>query len=587
MFGAKNLIPDAGKIARGSAVLWRAEGGGMPDRSIWTPLLPRQLFVRLQLPFLFGVTLLSVAMLIAVPELERSAELWLGLVVAAVASVLFLSPRQTWMHTGWIVVIPVLDIVSIAFVRTALLPYLPSVGLLSLVPFAWIAYRFGWPGLALILVSGIVIAGLPFLLGGRPVTTLLALVNVLTLPFIATGLSVAIHLGSRNFEMRRRMSEEATARLRTALEQSHEAELLLRSVFDTVSGAVAYYNARNELVLANATAAKMVDVVGFRLDVPPYAGPDALMADRKTRIPLERQIIPRALRGEIIANHIEWLGRPGSQIAIMASSRRVHRDDGTLLGTVIAAYDVTELVEAIEVREEFLTTVSHELRTPLTSIIGYTEEIVDVLGEDAKRLGIDSWLATILRNTDTLLDRVSELLTVADSQVQLEVREVDVASIIGRAVEPFTVLAGRAGIELRTDVSADLLIEADPTRLAQVVENLVGNATKFTGRGGLVTVSARRRSDEELSISVADTGIGMTADVRRRVFDRFYRAQVVRDDAIQGIGVGMSIVKKIVDAHGGEIAIESAPGLGTTVTVVLPTRSGTSPAPAAEAVASA
>ncbi|WP_295828761.1 HAMP domain-containing sensor histidine kinase [uncultured Microbacterium sp.] len=584
----RDLIPPgAGKIAPGSAVLWRAEGDGMPERSIWTPLLPRQLFVRLHLPFLLGVTLLSVAMLGAVPELERSLELWLGLGVVAAASALFLLPRQTWMHTGWIIVIPVLDIVSIALVRTALLPYLPSAGLLALIPFAWIAYRFGWPGLALILVSGIVIAGLPFVLGGRPVTTLLALVNVLTLPFISTGISVAIHLGSRNFEMRRRMSEEATAKLRAALEQSHEAQLLLRSVFDTVSGAVAYYSARNELVLANATAAKMVDIVGFRLDVPPYAGPDALMADRKTRIPLEHQIIPRALRGEIIANHIEWLGPPGSQIAIMASSRRVHREDGRLLGTVIAAYDVTELVEAIEVREEFLTTVSHELRTPLTSIIGYTEEIVDVLGEGAKTLGIDSWLATIVRNTDTLLERVSELLTVADSQMQLDSRGVDVASMIARAVEPFALVADRAGIELLTDVSADLHIEADPTRLAQVVENLVGNATKFTGRGGRVTVSARRRSDVEVSISVADTGIGMTADVQRRVFDRFYRAQAVRDDAIQGIGVGMSIVKKIVDAHGGEIAIESAPGVGTTVTVVLPTRSAASPDPAVQAVASA
>ena len=552
----------------------------MPERAFWTPLRPEQIFVRLQLPFLVGVAVVSTATMLAVPELFHSLVLWMGLAAVIVASGLFLLPEKRWMMTAWVVVIPLLDVVCIAGVRTALLPFLPSVGMLCLLPFAWIAYRFRRLGLTMVLVSGILIAALPFALGTRPVTTLLAIVNVLALPFIATGISLAIHLGARSFEKRRAIAEEATKALRCALNESHETQLLLRSVLDTVTGAVAYYNARDELVLANATAERMVDVVGFRLDVPPFAGPDVLAADRKTAVPLDQQIIPRALRGEVIASHMEWLGRPGDQIAILASSRRVHREDGTLLGTVIAAYDVTKLANAIEVREEFLTSVSHELRTPLTSIIGYTEEIVDVLGERAQDLGIDTWLATIERNAETLMKRVNELLHVADAELVLERRPTDVGDVLRLAVEQFTVIAERTGITLDARAGADLSAEVDPRRLGQAIENLVGNALKFTGRGGTVTVRVERQDGDTICISVADTGIGMTPDEQRRIFDRFYRAQAVRENAIQGIGVGLSIVKTIVDAHGGEITLVSAPGVGTTVRVELPVRPAVAPSSA-------
>ena len=542
----------------------------MPERAFWTPLRPNQIFVRLQLPFLVGVTVASIATVLAVPELSHSPLLWAGLSALAIASGVFLLPSKHWMTTAWVVVIPMLDVICIAGVRTALLAYLPTVGMLCLLPFAWIAYRFRWPGLTAVLVSGALIAALPFALGVRPATTLLAIVNVLALPFIATGISLAIHLGARSFEKRRAIAEEATAALRGALNESNETQLLLRSVLDTVTGAVAYYNARDELILANSTAEKMVDIVGFRLDIPPFAGPDVLAADRKTPISLDQQIIPRALRGEVIASHMEWLGRPGNQIAIMASSRRVHREDGTLLGTVIVAYDVTELANAIEVREEFLTTVSHELRTPLTSIIGYTEEIVDVLGERAQHLGIDAWLATIERNADTLMKRVNDLLHVADAELVLERQQTDVDVIVRRAVEQFTVVAERTGIVLDTRVETGLLADVDPRRFGQAVENLVGNALKFTARGGTVTVRAHRQESDTICVSVADTGIGMTPDEQRRIFDRFYRAQAVRENALQGIGVGLSIVKTIVDAHGGKITVVSAPGAGTTVRIDVP-----------------
>ncbi|MDD7928430.1 ATP-binding protein [Microbacterium sp. NM3R9] len=546
----------------------------MPHRLLWTPLSAGQTFLRLQLPFLCGVLFFAVALALEVPALRESSVLWLGVAVTLLASTLFLFPRRRWLSTGWVVIVPLLDIVGIAAVRAALVPYLPTIGMLCLFPFAWIAYRFRWPGLVVVFVSGILIAALPFALGGQPIASLLAFINVSALPLIATGISVGIHMGAVSFRRGRERVEDAGRAQQALLEKSQDDELLLRSILDTVTGAVAFYNAKNELALANSAAEQMVDVVGFRLDAPPYAGPNVLMADRKTTIPLEEQIIPRALRGEVIASHLEWLGKPGNQIAILASTRRVHRADGMLVGTVIAAYDVTELADAIEIREEFLTTVSHELRTPLTSIIGFTDEIIDTLGDRAGELGVATYLETVSRNADLLLDRVSELLTAADRNIEVVAEPTEVTTLLDHVVEPLRLSAQRAGVALEVEAPAELTAVIDPARITQAVENLLTNAIKFTGRGGTVTVRAERDAAGDIHIAVADSGIGMTADERRRVFDRFYRAQAVRRNAIQGIGVGLSIVKAIVDAHRGRVTVDSELGVGTTITLSLPAGAG-------------
>lgn len=542
----------------------------MPNRLLWVPLSRAQLFVRLQLPFLAGVLGISGVTAAAVPGLFTSVPLLVGVALTVVASLVFTLPGDSWPSSRWVVVIPIVDIVAIACVRAALVPFLPTVGMLCLFPFAWIAYRFRWPALSLVFGGGVFIAALPFALGGRPVTTLLDLVNVVALPFIATGISVGIHLGAIGFRRGRERAELATAQLHETLDRSRDDRLLLRSILDTVNVAIAFYDAQNKLVLANQAAAKLVSTVGFRLDTPPYAGPHVLKADRRTPIPEDQQIIPRALRGEVIASHMEWLGSPGNQIAILASTRRVHKADGELLGTLITAYDVTELANAIEVREEFLTTVSHELRTPLTSIIGYTDEVIDVLGDEAERLRVGSSLETISRNADVLLERVGLLLTAADKRIELAPASVDLVRLLEQTVQPLRMVAERAGIALLTDFPPEMPAEVDPPRITQAVENLLTNAVKFTAHGGTITLRVTSENPDLAVISVSDTGIGMTPDDQRRIFDRFYRAHVVRKNAIQGIGVGLSIVKTIVEAHGGDIAVQSQPDVGTTIALRLP-----------------
>ena len=538
---------------------------------MWKPMRPEELFSRLQLPFIAGVTFVVLAACAAVPDLWTSGPLAAGVIIAVAASFLFLSPRRAWLLTPWGIIVPLLDVVALALVRAALFPYIPTVGVLCLMPFAWIALRYRWEALFLVFGGGLFIAGLPLLMRVESVSTPLMVLNLLTLPFLVTGISIGIHLAVRSFHKSRQEVEDAASSLATTLEKSQDDALVLRTVFDTVNGAVAFYNAEGRLVLANRAAQRLAEVVGFHLDAPPYAGPNAFAADRTTPVPCHEQIIPRALRGDAIRNHLEWFGSPGHQIAILASSRRVHRPDGALLGTVIAAYDVTDLADAIEAREEFLTTVSHELRTPLTSVVGYTEQVIDVLGEDAGRLGVANALGAISRNGDVLLERVSQLLTAGNKRMVLAPAVIDVAELVEETVEVMIPLAREAGVDLSLECEENMIAELDSRRIEQAVENLLTNAVKFTPRGGSVTVAVTHVGDgDQVHIAVTDTGIGMTEDDKRRVFDRFYRATASRKNAVQGIGVGLSIVKSIVSAHAGEVTIESEPGRGTTITLCIP-----------------
>lgn len=542
----------------------------MSEPSLWAPLRTGQLFVRLQLPFLLSVLFFSAAVALTVP-VEQSGFLWAGVGITIVASLLFLLPRERWTASRWVLVVPVLDILALAGVRTALLPYLPTIGFLCLFPFAWIAYRFRWPWLSIVLGGSVLIAALPFLVGAAPVSSGLALVNLLALPLLATGISVGIHLGANSYRRGQDAVNRSRREVAAALAKSQDGELLLRSLLDTVTGAVAFYDAEGRLTVSNAAAAAWGRRGGLDLEAGGVASQRVLAADKSTPIPPDERVVPRALRGDTVTNELEWLGEPGSMIAIMLTSRQVFRADGVLLGTVIAGYEVTELAEAVEVREQFLATVSHELRTPLTSIMGYTEYVTDELGDESEALGVDRALATITRNTEKLLDRVAQLLSAADKHFEVRLEPIDLTPVLRASADSLRVIATGAGVDLVAALPEALPVEADGQRFAQAVENLLTNAIKFTPSGGTVTLSASVDADE-IVVSVADSGVGMSDEEQRRAFDRFYRARGARSNSVQGIGVGLAIVKTIVDAHDGAIAVHSAPGAGTAFTLRIPAR---------------
>ena len=227
-----------------------------------------------------------------------------------------------------------------------------------------------------------------------------------------------------------------------------------------------------------------------------------------------------------------------------------------------------QLLEIDRLKDEFVSSISHELRTPLTSIAGYVE-LLQEEEEDSEKLG---HLAIVGRNSERLLALVTDLLFAARLQygrLELERSPVDLRSLIVHSVESARPRAQAASVQLDLEVEDVPEITGEPAKLAQLLDNLVSNAIKFTPRDGHVSV--RLTSHPELiRIEVSDTGIGIPDQERERLFERFFRAQTALERQIQGTGLGLYISKAIVDAHDGRIGVDSAPGEGTTFIVELP-----------------
>lgn len=227
--------------------------------------------------------------------------------------------------------------------------------------------------------------------------------------------------------------------------------------------------------------------------------------------------------------------------------------------------------ELARLRDEFVAIVSHELRTPLTSIVGYLELLSDD-GADNLTADQKAYLEVVYRSTHRLGDLVGDLLLVAEAErtpLALELSAVDIATLAAQAVEAARPAADARRIELRLDTGAGTALQGDPTRLAQMLDNLVSNALKFTPEGGLVTVRAANRNGQAV-FEVSDTGNGIGSADQARLFEPFYRARTATEHAVPGTGLGLTITKAIIDAHHGTIEVESAPSAGTTFRVRIP-----------------
>ena len=250
---------------------------------------------------------------------------------------------------------------------------------------------------------------------------------------------------------------------------------------------------------------------------------------------------------------------------------------------------VDRLRELDRTKTEFVATVSHELRTPLTSIAGYVEMVREGDGGQVPP-AMDAMLAVVERNTARLRLLIEDLLTLSRIESGTyrvshgEVAPVQVASMAVQSLRP---AADKARVGVHLDLGGEeegaALVSGDPGQLERAVGNLLSNAVKFTPAGGLVRVSVRLTKGRVV-IEVADTGIGIPQAEQEQLFTRFFRASNATELAIQGTGLGLTIVRSIVELHEGTLTVASVPGEGTTVTVDLPRLAG--PASAAAAAAS-
>jgi PAS domain S-box-containing protein len=314
--------------------------------------------------------------------------------------------------------------------------------------------------------------------------------------------------------------------------------------------------------------------------------------------PDDRASVERAVEKSLESGGFDYecriVRRDGAERFVHARSKVVYDDGGVPVTMIGTAQDITERKEIEAARERllaqeraqnvrlreldrlkdtFVASVSHELRTPLTSISGFLQLMQDGLAgettEEQRRC-----LAIAGRNADRLHRLIGDLLFVAQmdaGQLVLEPTQVDLRALAAECLESLRPRAMQGGVEVVLEGDAVAGLQGDSSRLTQLLDNLVSNAIKFSSEGGQVAVRTTSENGNVV-LEVADHGIGIPAEQQQHLFQRFFRGSNAAERAIQGTGIGLSIVKAIVDAHGGSIAVESREGEGTTFRVAFPLR---------------
>lgn len=232
--------------------------------------------------------------------------------------------------------------------------------------------------------------------------------------------------------------------------------------------------------------------------------------------------------------------------------------DGRASGALLVLHDITRQRRLEQVRRDFVTNVGHELRTPLASIKGFAETLREGAVDD-KEHRIE-FLRTIEEHADRLTKMVDDLLDLSEIESghrPARLEPTDVAPLLASTIRSLSPMAAERGVALEVAVAAGLpKVMADGDQLRQVLANLLDNAIKYTERGGRVEVSAEEW-DGGLRVSVRDTGMGIPESDLPRLFERFYRVDKARSREAGGTGLGLSIVKHLVEAHGGQVSVES------------------------------
>lgn len=506
-----------------------------------------------------------------------SAPEFLGLIIAVSATIASATIDWERVRHRWTLLLPIIDIVAIVLLSSSA-PY-TGLAVLLIVPIIWMAASFGMfgtiagPMFAAISLFGA--ASLHYVDGSWASLSATDAGAFLSLLVVLSATALAIGLYDRRDAAERALLRRQTALLETALNEVKHQEQTERQLLDAVSFGVVQISPNGAVSLFNRASTGFMTTLGFspntRLDqLPMY------QADRVT--PIKRHELPhiRAQQGDFITDEIFWLGHPGQRrLGISVTTRQLRGAGGARGNIVMVTRDITFAADAILAQDDLVSSVSHELRTPLTSILGF----VDLAREDTTvSPEVRTMLDVAFNNADRLLSLVSRLLEAGSRNaaplITLAPTDCDIAEILAAAVESIRPQAADRMVELMVPQLAPTTLYADPLRLRQVIDNLLSNALKYNDFGGRIMVELKQvmgpTSAPEVEFRIADTGRGMTEEEQRGLFQKFYRADSVRNSKIHGTGLGLNISKEIIDLHHGSITVQSETGRGTVMSVRLP-----------------
>jgi signal transduction histidine kinase len=246
---------------------------------------------------------------------------------------------------------------------------------------------------------------------------------------------------------------------------------------------------------------------------------------------------------------------------------------------------VARLEELDRLKSNFLATMSHELRTPLTSVIGYTEMMAEGLAGPVSSEQRE-YLSTILSKADQLLGMITAVLDVASLEsapLALERCQLSLADIVASEVATYTPQAGKRGIAIQLEARGDTLVVGDRKKIRQIVSSLISNAVKFTPDRGRVGVALRpgplspteaETGAQAIQLVVSDSGIGISREQVGKIFEPFFQVDSSSTRAFGGTGLGLTLAKAYVEAHGGRIWVDTTPGQGSIFVATFPVQAG-------------
>jgi PAS domain S-box-containing protein len=379
--------------------------------------------------------------------------------------------------------------------------------------------------------------------------------------------ATVITLVARNLEARQRTADVL-----------HAERERFRATLTSIGDAVVVTDAQGRVTLLNPVAQALTgwggEALGESLETV------FRIVNEATRDAVENPVSKVIRLGAIVglANHTVLIAKDGTELTIDDSGAPIRDARGRIVGVVLVFRDITErrsaervLEDADRRKDEFLAMLAHELRNPLAPIRNAAHTLA-LLGTGDDRV---RWVAGVVERQVGLMTRlVDDLLDVSritSGKITLQRATVSIAAVLAQAVEAARPPAEGRGQALVVDVSADVgWVDGDPVRLAQAVGNLLDNAIKYTEDGGRVRLWARAEADEVV-IVVEDSGIGIDPALLPHVFDLFIQADRSLERKQGGLGLGLTLVRRLVEMHGGRVEAASAgPGLGSAFTIRLP-----------------
>ncbi|HIE27861.1 TPA: sensor histidine kinase [Candidatus Poribacteria bacterium] len=354
--------------------------------------------------------------------------------------------------------------------------------------------------------------------------------------------------------------------LKRAEEQLRQEAEKMTAVVNSIAEGLVVLDKDNCILHINPTAERLL---GINTDLR-GSGIDAAIKDQEMRVAIEKSQ-ERIARYEIHSFEVP-LKRGEQEIILRMLASPFLDDEGQLLGTVYVLDDITEAKKIERMKSDFVNLVSHEFRTPLTSIRGFVQLILDGKVGSISPVQERS-LKRVLRQAKRLGALIDDLLDVSrieSGRIEMKREVVSLVDVAAQRIEELKPQADEKGITLEL-IAPDSLpnVMGDSERIGQVFTNLIGNAIKFTEDGGSVTVNLRPEGTYIMA-RVIDTGSGIPIEKQEKIFDKFYQLGEVQTRQQGGSGLGLSIVKSIVEAHGGRIWVKSQEGKGSDFRFILP-----------------